>query len=105
MEVRRQEDQRHVDHGQAVGEPVRQEDVGDGTIVGTERFGHIGERTTETIRGEDHALAAHHRCRDRDAPIGPPHEPRIQQVPHARFDGEPGRRMDDLDRDERALMS
>lgn len=29
MEVHRQEDQRHVDRGQTVGEPTGQEDVGD----------------------------------------------------------------------------
>lgn len=41
MEVHDQKDQRHVDRGQTVREPARQEDVRDRTIVRTERLGHI----------------------------------------------------------------
>ena len=98
------EDERDVDRGQIVGEPPRQEDVGHGTVFGSERFGNIGQRTAEAVRGEDQTLAADHHGRDRSAPIGPLHEPRIQQVHHARLDGEPGQRMDGLDRDERTTV-
>ena len=101
MQVRRQEDQRHMDRGKIVGEPSRQVDVGNRTVFGTQRFGHVGQGTAESVRREDQALAAHDGCRDSGSPIGPPREPRIQQVHHAELDGEPGQGVDDLYRNER----
>lgn len=65
MEVHHQQDQRYVDRRQTASEPARQEDVSDRTIVGTERLGHIGERTAEPVRREDQALATHHRSGER----------------------------------------
>ena len=50
-------------------------------------------------------LATHHRSREGGSPIGPFREARVHQVDHARLDGEPRQRMDDLDRDERDVTS
>ena len=105
MQVGRKEDERHVDRGQVVGEPSGQEDVGHRTVFGTERLGDVGQGTAESVRREDQGLAAHHDGRDRGTPIGAAHEPRIQQVHHAALDGEPGKGVDDLDRDERAPVA
>jgi penicillin amidase len=102
MQERRQEDERHVDRRKIVGEPSRQVDVGNRAVLGTQGFGHIGQGTPEPVCREDQALAAHDGSRDRGSPIGPPREPRVQQVHHAGLDREPSQRVDDLDRDERA---
>ncbi|HEX6580758.1 MAG TPA: hypothetical protein VF195_07795 [Actinomycetota bacterium] len=80
VEVRSQEDERDVDRGQGMGEPARQEDVGHGTVFGPERFGNIGQRTAEAVRGEDQTLAADHGGRDRGAPVG-----RFANPAHSRY--------------------
>lgn len=86
-----------MDRRQIVGEPPRQVDVGDRAAFSPEGVGKLGEGTAESVRREDQALAADHRCRQRGTPIGALRESRGEQVDHARLNREPGQGVDDLD--------
>ncbi len=103
MEEGRQDEQRNVDRREIVGEPIREEDVGDRAASSSEGVGKLGERTAEPVRREDQALAADHRRRHSYTPIRAPREPRVEQIDHARLDREPGQGVDGLDGHEYCL--
>ena len=83
MEECCQDDERDVDRRQIVGEPSWEVDVGDRAAFSPKGVGKLGERTAESVRREDQALATDHcRCH-RSTPIRPLRESCIEQVDHA----------------------
>ena len=70
MEVSGEHDQRDVNHRQVAGEASRQIDIGDRATLGSGALSDLRQRAAESIRGEYHALAGDHRCRDPGTAIG-----------------------------------
>jgi hypothetical protein len=97
IEEGRQDEQRNVDRWEIVGEPLREEDVGDLAASSSEAVGKLGEGTAEAARREDQALTADYRCCHRCTPIGTPGESCREQVDHACLDREPDQGVDGLD--------
>src|ERR1700737_2795316 len=81
-----------------VREPSGKEDVGDATARGAKPDGQLCEWAPKPIRRQNESLAGYHRSRDGRSSVGLLCEARIQQVRHARLDGEPGERVHRLDR-------
>jgi hypothetical protein len=90
------EQERHVNRGQVMSESAGQVDVGDRAVVGTEAFSDIGERAAKAVGGEDQGLTRDHACRDSGPAARTTRESRVEQVEHARLDGEPGQEMNRL---------
>lgn len=101
MQEQGQDEERGVDGREVAGEPWRQVDIGNRTVLGAKRLGNIGERAAESIGRKDQALPGDHGARDCRAAVSPPREPRIQHVGHAGLDGEPGQCVHSLDRHQR----
>jgi hypothetical protein len=53
-----QEDQRHVDGRQVIGEPARQIEVGDRCLLRAKMLGDVSERAAEAVVGKTRASAA-----------------------------------------------
>ena len=64
MQPDSQDDERHVDSRQIVGEPARQVVVRDRAALSANALSDLGERTPEPVRNEENALASHNHCRD-----------------------------------------
>src|ERR1700730_17411696 len=72
MQEQGQDEERGVDGREVAGEPWRQVDIGNRTVLGAKRLGNIGERAAESIGRKDQALPGDHGARDCRAAVSPP---------------------------------
>jgi len=75
-------EQRYVDGRQVVGEPLGQIQLGDGSRLGAQRLSQLGQRTPESVRSEQSALAEDDARSDGRPPIGSAGQAGVQQVCH-----------------------
>jgi hypothetical protein len=101
MEVGSEDEERHVDSGQVMGEPPRQVDIRDRSAIGAGALGKLCERAARSVGHKDQAFARDYSGGDSGPAIRAPAESCIQDVHHARLDREPRQRVDHLDRRER----
>jgi hypothetical protein len=101
MEQPGQNDERNVDRGEVVREPLRQKDVRHRASLGAQRLGNLSKGAAESVRREEQGLAGNHAGSNGGSPVGTSSEPGPKHVRHAGLDGEPGKRVHRLDRHKR----
>ncbi len=97
MKDHRKGEQRCMDGGKVVGDPLWKEDVRDAAPFGPKAGGQPREGTSKPVGSKDQTLARNHRASDGRAAIRLPPEACVEQVDHARLDREPGEGVDSLD--------